>query len=190
LKQLQTPHHRREKRSSQPTYEDLKLVYLSSEVAGGTGSQPTYEDLKQEAVTYYSCECSHSSQPTYEDLKQVTLRLPVNQAREFAAYLRGFETLVGRRTWWAARYRSQPTYEDLKLRRRGVRSGLPTCSQPTYEDLKPYREEAKPFLRLRSQPTYEDLKPGRMPGRTYSVRGSQPTYEDLKHPGPGSGSSF
>jgi len=54
----------------------------------------------------------------------------------FAAYLRGFETLVRVTLTVFCLGSLQPTYEDLKLTRGGYRGVTSMSLQPTYEDLK------------------------------------------------------
>jgi len=123
-------------------------------------------------------------------------------AVEFAAYLRGFETVRPRsaanaRTMFAAYLRGFETCHD-----RDPDHYMVECSQPTYEDLKQLEVashnvvavEFAAYLRgfetipgnedqmgrPSSQPTYEDLKPKRTRSCAGCGVSSQPTYEDLK----------
>ena len=57
------------KKSSQPTYEELKPRICEKRAAGTERSQPTYEELKLDQVTEAEYT-PYSSQPTYEELKQ------------------------------------------------------------------------------------------------------------------------
>ena len=77
------------------------------------GSQPTYEDLKPWSGEEV-CGWHHRSQPTYEDLKPSSTGGQVILQEQFAAYLRGFETIKTGRLEGHKYQSSQPTYEDLK----------------------------------------------------------------------------
>jgi len=76
----------------QPTYEELKPVFVERQEKERKGFQPTYEELKQPPCVF-SVVVFRCFQPTYEELKPTV--------HEFF-----LEAILG----------FQPTYEELKLR--------------------------------------------------------------------------
>ena len=60
--------YRRCKVGIQPTYEELKPVYMDADRAIDFSIQPTYEELKLTHTTW-RYRGPHGIQPTYEELK-------------------------------------------------------------------------------------------------------------------------
>ena len=163
---------------SQPTYEELKLLFL----------QVFLQGLSVFPAYLWGIETLYNKESTAE-----TSRFP--------AYLWGIETQ------WSppgspARRGSQPTYEELKPDRAMSKAHRRFRSQPTYEELKQderafyYMAELVPSLPMRNWNHTTSARPwsARPPFPAYlwgietnipllsplARRCSQPTYEELK----------
>ena len=76
---------------SQPTYEELKLIFEHGINQRKVGSQPTYEELKLDRKVFSSDEIV-SSQPTYEELKHSPIRFSSSTISVLSLPMRNWNT--------------------------------------------------------------------------------------------------